>query len=200
MPGAIRNFLYGSANAATRLFPVPSANCFSMKMGMRAFLLVMSLLLSVGCDSRSAKIEQLLDNLDAPVSYDELVKIGQPALVPTITKLKAEKDVEKQQYLLMFLHAIGDESITVDLLPFTRSSSGNVREWAIFVLSKISNESGIDALIDSLDDRAIEAQAKELAVIRLKILTGQDIPYRKEMSYRDRQQAIKLWHQWREES
>jgi len=157
-----------------------------------------TLFLLVNCSS-SSDIDSLLNKLTSnevlpdTQALHELIKIGVPTIQPAVDKLNKEKDPWKQQYYLILLYNIANEDTTNDILPFADSKNGNVREWAIFVLGKIGNKNSVEALINSLSDSAVEDSAKEKAVQRLQYLTGQIIPYKKSMSFKEKKSAIIEW-------
>lgn len=154
-----------------------------------------------GC-SPSLKVKKLLDELVSNErvpdnkALNELVKIGKPAVKPALAGLKKENDPWKQQYYLILLFSIADESVSDEILPYTNSESGDVREWTIFVLGKIGNKNSIEALINSLSDSAVEDSAKEQAVERLQYLTGKNIPFKESMSFEKKQTSVKAWQDW----
>ena len=143
-------------------------------------------------------LNKLISNENAPdiQALHELIRIGTPAVQPAVDKLNKENDQWKQQYYLILLFNIGNEEITNDILPFVESKNGNVREWAIFVLSKIGNQNSIEVLINSLSDSAVEESAKEQAVLRLQYLTGQTIPFKKSMSFEEKKSVIIEWQDY----
>ena len=133
-------------------------------------------------------------------ALNELTKIGKPAVLPTVKRLKTEKDSWKQQYYLILLYDIGDETISDEIVPCTKSNNGDVREWAIFVLGKIGNEGSIGVLIDSLSDSVVEDQAKAQAVERLQELTGEDIRFKENMTFQEKEASMEAWRKWWEEN
>jgi HEAT repeat protein len=172
-----------------------------MKILFKTFL-IFFLLTECCCASEiDSLLNQLISNDQAPDTkvLNELIKIGAPAIKPAVEKLKKETDQWKQQYYLMLLCSIANEDSSDDILPYTESESGNVREWAIFVLSKIGNQNSVKALINSLSDSAVEESAKEQAVLRLQQLTGQNIPLKESMSFEEKKSAIKEWQNYLKE-
>lgn len=167
----------------------------------KLIIAVFSLCLFVSCSFTSdidSLLNKLISNDNAPSIHalNELIRIGDPAVQPAVDKLNKENNQWKQQYYLILLYNIGNEEITDDILPFSESKNGNVREWAIFVLGKIGNQNSIVALINSLSDSAVEDSAKELAVLRLQYLTGKTISFKKSMSFEEKKSAITEWQNY----
>ena len=167
------------------------------KLIIAAFTLFLFVSCSFSPDIDSL-LNKLISNENAPdiEALNELVRIGDPAVQPAVDKLNKENDQWKQQYYLILLYNIGNEEITNDILPFTESKNGNVREWAIFVLGRIGNQNSIEALINSLSDSAVEDSAREQAVLSLKYLTGQTISFKKSMSFEEKKSAIIEWQNY----
>ena len=176
-----------------------------MKKLMR-FLLVCIIAISIlnlnGCESKERQVNKLLtklvesDFVPDTEALNKLIQIGEPVIHPTLKRLKNTKDTRSQEIYLIVLHLIGDESISDAILPFTDSPEGNVREWCVYVLSKVGNNKSIGTLIHSLSDSAIEPQAKELAVSRLQLLTGVNIAFRENMTFEEKKAAVKTWQDW----
>ena len=150
----------------------------------------------------SEEVEVLLDKLGTskqlPDEYamNELIKIGKPVITPTLERLKAEKQPWRQQYYLMILYSVADESVSDQILPFSDSNKRKVREWAIYNLAKHGNERSVPALISALNDSAIDPESKEFVGKRLQKLTGQSIEYRANMNPQQRVEAYKEWTDW----
>lgn len=152
------------------------------------------------------EINTLLDQLVSSESLadesalNELVGIGKPVVEPVLKRLDKEKNTSHQQHYLMLLYAVADESVTGEVLGFSASTDRNVREWAIYILAKYGDIRSVPALIDALNDSAIDPEAKEFVSRRLQKLTGQSIDYRANMTLEQRNKAYSDWVEWREAS
>lgn len=158
-----------------------------------------------GC-SPERRIEPLLDQMTADerlpdtVAFNELIKIGQPALPIAVLRLQQETDPWKQQYYLILLLELGNETVVTAILPYAASNNGNVREWTAFCLGKFGDKSAIDAMIKLLGDSAVEDSAKEAISKRLNVLTDQKIQFTRDMSFNAKKTAINAWTEWRGEN
>jgi HEAT repeat protein len=102
----------------------------------------------------------------------------------------------RQQYYLMVLYSVADESVSDVVLPFSKSAERRVREWAIYILAKTGNDHSVPTLIKALNDSAIDPESKEFIAKRLRKLTGQTIEYRANMSPQERIEAYREWTDW----
>lgn len=173
-----------------------------MKIKNISAAIILVSILMVGCNSSTSRIDSLLNQFTkdnqgpSAKALNELIEIGKPVMKPAVERLKKEGDPWKQQYYLILLFNISDESISDDILPYTKSNNGDVREWAIFVLGKKGNKNSIEALINSLSDFAVEEQAKIQAVKRLQELTGENIPFKEGMTFQQKKASVKAWKNW----
>lgn len=173
-----------------------------MKTIIKLIIIILFAFIVVSNNCQADEIDDLLQRFakseHSPDNYalNKLIEIGRPAINPTLEQLKNENEAWPQQQYLSLLTFIGNETISDEILPFTSSPEGNVREWAIFFLGRFGNKKSIEALINSLEDQAVESGAKVQAVSRLQYLTGQKINLTSNMSPQEQRSAAQKWMNW----
>lgn len=91
-----------------------------------------------------------------------------------------------------------DPSVVAHLVPMLKDSDIFVRMAACRHLGDLGSIEAIPALIDTLEDE--EASVREAALVALRGLSGQSIPFDPLARDGDRSKRVKAWRDWWEES
>lgn len=94
--------------------------------------------------------------------------------------------------------ASGDGAAVVHLVPMLADSDIFVRMAACRHLGDLGSVEAIPALIDTLEDE--EAAVREAALVALRALSGQSIPYDPLARDGDRSKRVKGWREWWEKA